>query len=177
MPQYGLPGLRAGPPVSSPVRASMPLSAPAPPSPPRPERDVLRDQMPIPRKLVRGQDVWIGRADQQTKDILKCMGCGQSFRSLDLLTKHMQEMQHYKKVISHDQISAWKYPESQQTAKNHVNSVLTCKVCDKGFSSLKELSDHMVRANHYTVEANKMARTPPATPPSAAKDRKKALPV
>merc|ERR1719219_2389016 len=26
--------------------------------------------------------------------------------------KHMQATQHYKKVISHDQISTWKYPES-----------------------------------------------------------------
>ena len=90
------------------------------------------------------QDVWIGRAEQQTRDILKCMGCGASFRSLDLLTKHMQETQHYKKVISHDQISSWKYPEAAASPKNHVNSVLTCKVCDKGFSSLKDLSDHMV---------------------------------
>merc|ERR1711994_1161557 len=105
---------------------------------PAPARDVLKEQLPLPRKLVRGQDVWIGRAEQQTRDILKCMGCGASFRSLELLTKHMQETQHYKKVISHDQISAWKYPETQQqSSKNHVNSVLSCKVCDKGFSSLK----------------------------------------
>ena len=128
--------------MSSPMR-SMPSPTKAP------GRDILRDQMPLPRKLVRGQDVWIGKADEQTRDILKCMGCGASFRSLDLLTKHMQETQHYKKVISHDQLSSWKYPESQTSVKNHVNSVLTCKVCDKGFSSLKELSDHMVRANHY----------------------------
>merc|ERR1719242_1990975 len=170
LPQYpGLPAQRPSP--SSPIRASAPL-----PSPPR--RDVLREQAPLPRKLVRGQDVWIGRADEQTRDILKCMGCGASFRTLDLLTKHMQATQHYKKVISHDQISTWKYPESPApVTKSPVNSVLSCKVCDKGFSSLKELSDHMVRANHYTVEANKMARIPPATPPSAAKDRKKALPV
>merc|ERR1719195_1268590 len=147
----GFPGLR--PPVSSPVRPSLLLSSPtlaSPPGPGRAERDVLREQMPIPRKLVRGQDVWIGRADQQTRDILKCMGCGASFRSLDLLTKHMQETQHYKKVISHDQISSWKYPEAAASPKNHVNSVLTCKVCDKGFSSLKDLSDHMVKANHYS---------------------------
>lgn len=105
------------------------------------------------------------------------MGCGASFRSLDLLTKHMQETQHYKKVISHDQISAWKYPETQQTAKNHVNSVLTCKVCDKGFSSLKELSDHMVKANHYSGDSKPSMKNAPVTPPSSAKDRKKALPV
>ena len=182
---HSLPYSLAGqPPASSPLRTSISMSSPvssmstSPKPSPAPARNILKEQLPIPRKLVRGQDVWIGRADQQTKDILKCMSCGESFRSLEMLTKHMQETQHYKKVISHDQISAWKYPETQQQAsKNHVNSVLTCKVCDKGFSSLKELSDHMVRANHYTVEANKMARTPPATPPSAAKDRKKALPV
>ena len=144
------------------------------PSPSKP-RDVLRDQMPLPRKLVRGQDVWIGRADEQTRDILKCMGCGQSFRSLDLLTKHMQETQHYKKVISHDQISSWKYPESHQTSvKNHVSSVLTCKVCDKGFGTLKDLSDHMVRANHYT--GDKMPRNIPSQA-QLNKERKKALPV
>ena len=180
---HSLPYSLAGqPPASSPLRTSISLSSPVSSmstSPkPAPARDILKEQLPIPRKLVRGQDVWIGRADQQTKDILKCMSCGESFRSLEMLTKHMQETQHYKKVISHDQISAWKYPETQpHAAKNHVNSVLTCKVCDKGFSSLKELSDHMVRANHYTVEASKMARASPATPPSSGKDRKKALPV
>ena len=182
---HSLPYSLAGPPPSSsPLRTSISMSSPvssmstSPRPSAAPARDILKEQLPIPRKLVRGQDVWIGRADQQTKDILKCMSCGESFRSLEMLTKHMQETQHYKKVISHDQISAWKYPETQQqSSKNHVNSVLTCKVCDKGFSSLKELSDHMVRANHYTVEANKMARTAPVTPPAAAKDRKKALPV
>ena len=54
----------------------------------------------MPRKLVRGQDVWLGRGEQQTRDILKCMWCGESFRSLDLMTKHMQETKHYTKVIS-----------------------------------------------------------------------------
>merc|ERR1719495_1633991 len=140
-----LPG--RGPPVTSPLHtsvASMSMTSPASStqstSPkPAPARDVLKEQLPLPRKLVRGQDVWIGRADQQTRDILKCMGCGASFRSLDLLTKHMQETQHYKKVISHDQLSAWKYPESQHTSKNHINSVLTCKVCEKAFGSLKDL--------------------------------------
>ena len=180
------PGGPGQPSASSPLRTSVSMSSPISSlstSPkPAPVRDILKEQLPIPRKLVRGQDVWIGRADQQTKDILKCMSCGESFRSLELLTKHMQETQHYKKVISHDQISAWKYPETQQqSSKNHVNSVLSCKVCDKGFSSLKDLSDHMVKANHYTVEANKMPRAPApsqaAAASAAAKDRKKALPV
>eukprot|EP00090_Calanus_glacialis_P026729 TRINITY_DN42025_c0_g1_i1.p1 TRINITY_DN42025_c0_g1~~TRINITY_DN42025_c0_g1_i1.p1 ORF type:complete len:858 (-),score=155.62 TRINITY_DN42025_c0_g1_i1:79-2652(-) len=181
MPQYGMSSMgsmRSGPPVSSPMRPSMPLSSPhqSMPSPPRHNRDLLREQLPLPRKLVRGQDVWIGRSDENTRDILKCMGCGASFRSLDLLTKHMQETQHYKKVISHDQISSWKYPDAQSSSKNLVNSVLTCKVCEKGYSSLKELSDHMVRNNHYNGDS-KMPRNPTPQQSQASKDRKKALPV
>ena len=174
---------RVSSPLRPPVSMTSPLSSMSSSPKPAPVRDILKEQLPIPRKLVRGQDVWIGRADQQTKDILKCMSCGESFRSLELLTKHMQETQHYKKVMSHDQISSWKYPEAQQQAssKNHVNSVLSCKVCDKGFSSLKDLSDHMVKANHYTAESGaKMPRhhpAPSAAQVAAAKDRKKALPV
>merc|ERR1719273_2717614 len=121
--------LRPGPPVSSPMRPSVSMSSPTSmPSPPKPPiRDILKEQLPLPRKLVRGQDVWIGRADQQTRDILKCMGCGESFRTLDLLTKHMQATQHYKKVISHDQISTWKYSDPPTTAtKSPVSSVLSC---------------------------------------------------
>ena len=179
LPQY--PGMgqhhRAPPPSSSPIRASAPL-----PSPPRKDmgRDILREQVPLPRKLVRGQDVWIGRADEQTRDILKCMGCGASFRSLDLLTKHMQETQHYKKVISQDQISSWRHPESQPSPKNHVNSVLTCKMCDKSCGSLKELSDHMRSCAHHNGDArpSPQSRPPPsAAQAAAAKERKKALPV
>ena len=179
---HGGHAARVSSPLRPPVSMTSPLSSMSSSPKPAPVRDILKEQLPIPRKLVRGQDVWIGRADQQTRDILKCMSCGESFRSLELLTKHMQETQHYKKVMSHDQISSWKYPEAQQQAsKNHVNSVLSCKVCDKGFSSLKELSDHMVKANHYTAESGaKMPRQPPAPSAAqvaAAKDRKKALPV
>ena len=65
----------------------------------KPARDILKEQLPMPRKLVRGQDVWLGRGEQQTKDILKCMWCGQSFRSLADLTTHMSETKHYTKVI------------------------------------------------------------------------------
>ena len=181
----GLPSYR--PPVSSPVRSSMSMASPTLSSPPRHDRDLLREQIPIPRKLVRGQDVWIGRADEQTRDILKCMGCGESFRTLDLLTKHMQATQHYKKVMSHDQISMSRYSEPPaQAAKSPVASVLSCKVCDKGFGSLKELSDHMVRNNHYAGAGPgeaRMARAPVTQPPAsmspsaASRDRKKSLPV
>ena len=187
----GLPPAVASSPSRSPISMSSPVSSgsSSPKTSQPPARDILKEQLPLPRKLVRGQDVWIGRADQQTRDILKCMGCGQSFRSLDLLTKHMQETQHYKKVISHDQLSAWKYPDAggggsssgshHSAAKNHVNSVLTCKVCEKPFGSLKELSEHMVKANHYTGENRGRSAGGGGGPSAAsiARERKKALSV
>merc|ERR1719400_2627203 len=118
----------------------------------KPERDILKEQLPMPRKLVRGQDVWLGRGEQQTKDILKCMWCGQSFRTLEIMTKHMQETKHYTKVISQEQLMSWKSPESSGSGQNHVNAVLTCKVCEEAFSTLKDLSEHMVKNNHYKQE-------------------------
>ena len=131
-------------------------------TPNKPPRDILKEQLPMPRKLVRGQDVWLGRGEQQTKDILKCMWCGQSFRTLEIMTQHMQETKHYTKVISQEQLVSWKSPDSAVTSQNHVNAVLTCKVCDQAFSSLKELSDHMMKNNHYK-EAGR-----PGGPPGAA---------
>ena len=79
---------------------------------------------------VRGQDVWLGKGEQQTRDILKCMWCGQSFRTLDLMTRHMQETKHYTKVISQEQLTTWKSPESGPggASQNHLNAVLKCKV-------------------------------------------------
>jgi hypothetical protein len=61
-----------------------------------------------PRKLVRGQDVWLGKGQEQTRQILKCMWCGESYKSLAELTTHMRETKHYTKVISQEQISSWR---------------------------------------------------------------------
>lgn len=161
------------PPSCSPQKPPLtpPSSMPTPQMPPqlhggptshKQSRDILKEHLPLPRKLVRGQDVWLGRGEQQTKDILKCMWCGESFRSLDLMTKHMQETKHYTKVISQEQLMSWKAPETGGGAQNHVNAVLTCKVCEHGFSSLKELSDHMVKNNHFNKESGPSARPPPS---------------
>ena len=173
------------PPLSSPQKTSMSPPSSAPPQsmtptsqPNKSNRDILKEHLPLPRKLVRGQDVWLGRGEQQTKDILKCMWCGESFRSLDLMTRHMQETKHYTKVISQEQLMSWKAPDTGNANQNHVNAVLTCKVCEQGFSSLKELSDHMVKNNHFNKEAGTPSRPPtggltppgmsPTTPSAAA---------
>lgn len=70
-----------------------------------------------PRKLVRGQDVWLGKGEEQTRQILKCMWCGQSFRSLADLTTHMSETKHYTKVIPQEQLSTWR--AQQQHSPSH----------------------------------------------------------
>ena len=160
------PPLSVPMPVRSPS-ASSSSSAVAAASPPK--RDILKEQLPLPRKLVRGQDVWLGKGEQQTRDILKCMWCGESFRSLDLMTRHMQETKHYTKVISQEQLVSWKSgdgpppstpsasasapsvatPVQNENGGNPISSVLTCKVCDVPFSTLKDLSEHIVKNNHY----------------------------
>lgn len=76
------------------------------------------------------------------------MWCAQSFKSLDEMTRHMRITQHYTNIISQEQIISWRTPEDKVT-QAQVNAVLTCKVCDEAFGSLKELSYHMVKNAHY----------------------------
>ena len=60
----------------------------------------------------------------------------------------MRVTQHYTNIISQEQIISWRTPEDKLT-QAQVNAVLTCKVCDEAFGSLKELSYHMVKNAHY----------------------------
>ncbi|GAB6021211.1 hypothetical protein CHUAL_003831 [Chamberlinius hualienensis] len=135
--------------------------------------------LPMPRKLVRGQDVWLGKGAEQTKQILKCMWCGQSFKSLAEMTTHMQQTQHYTNIISQEQIISWKSPEDRMTptGQSHVNAVLTCKVCDQAFSSLKELSNHMVKNSHYKEHILRSITENGGRRRQTREKRKKSLPV
>ncbi|EDW80353.1 uncharacterized protein Dwil_GK18717 [Drosophila willistoni] len=177
---------------------------------------LIKETMPLPRKLVRGQDVWLGKGAEQTRQILKCMWCGQSFRSLAEMTNHMQETQHYTNIISQEQIISWKSGDerggerlpqngavgagsSSSSAQgpalaSSVSAVLTCKVCDQAFATLKELSSHMAQQSHYKdpTSSSTSSISPPASnpaPPTIAsvkkgggrqtrnEKRKKSLPV
>ncbi|VDD78014.1 unnamed protein product, partial [Mesocestoides corti] len=60
----------------------------------QPERDIP--------KLVRGQDMWINSETEQTREILRCMRCNQSFRSLPELTMHMMKTSHYSEIVYSD---------------------------------------------------------------------------
>ncbi|XP_075150413.1 zinc finger domain-containing protein tiptop [Haematobia irritans] len=187
---------------------------------------LIKETMPLPRKLVRGQDVWLGKGAEQTRQILKCMWCGQSFRSLAEMTSHMQETQHYTNIISQEQIISWKSTDDKGSRDNSscgsssnrgcpstnsvntnpgsnaapspqpmtpnanptVAAVLTCKVCEQAFPTLKELSAHMLKNNHYTehiMRANAPPPSPVETAPTMIRSRsrqgkekrKKSLPV
>ena len=154
---------------------------------------LIKETMPLPRKLVRGQDVWLGKGAEQTRQILKCMWCGQSFRSLAEMTSHMQQTQHYTNIISQEQIISWKSADDKQGggntgggppgpgaasgASSHVSAVLTCKVCDQAFSSLKELSNHMVKNSHYKEHIMRSISESGGRRRQTREKRKKSLPV
>lgn len=153
---------------------------------------LIKETMPLPRKLVRGQDVWLGKGAEQTRQILKCMWCGQSFRSLAEMTSHMQQTQHYTNIISQEQIISWRSNEDPKgggggngngstgppgSASSHVSAVLTCKVCDQAFSSLKELSNHMVKNSHYKEHIMRSITESGGRRRQTREKRKKSLPV
>ncbi|XP_068897846.1 protein tiptop isoform X2 [Tenebrio molitor] len=153
---------------------------------------LIKETMPLPRKLVRGQDVWLGKGAEQTRQILKCMWCGQSFRSLAEMTSHMQQTQHYTNIISQEQIISWRSTDDAKGGgggsgsgnnqppggpSSHVSAVLTCKVCDQAFSSLKELSNHMVKNSHYKEHIMRSITESGGRRRQTREKRKKSLPV
>lgn len=162
----------------------------------KPQTDLnmlIKETMPLPRKLVRGQDVWLGKGAEQTRQILKCMWCGQSFRSLAEMTSHMQQTQHYTNIISQEQIISWRSSDDPKGGgsgggpsgpnpppggtSSHVSAVLTCKVCDQAFSSLKELSNHMVKNSHYKEHIMRSITESGGRRRQTREKRKKSLPV
>lgn len=57
--------------------------------------------------------------------------------------------------------------------QSQVNAVLTCKVCDEAFGSLKELSNHMIKNSHFKENGRDNGSTrsdvsTPTTPPASA---------
>ncbi|KAI5641626.1 protein tiptop [Phthorimaea operculella] len=184
------------PPSSSPSTPSHNSSSSSSSSKPN-QNDLnmlIKENMPIPRKLVRGQDVWLGKGAEQTRQILKCMWCAESFRSLAEMTSHMQRTQHYTNIISQEQIISWKSSDEAKGSNSstpgtpsaappatgtssHVSAVLTCKVCDQAFSSLKELSNHMVKNSHYKEHIMRSITESGGRRRQTREKRKKSLPV
>ena len=126
---------------------------------------------------LEGRATALPEGAEQTRQILKCMWCGQSFKSLADMTTHMQETQHYTNIISQEQIISWKSPEDKASNQSHVSAVLTCKVCNQGFSSLKDLSSHMVKNSHYKEHMMRSISESGTKRRQAREKRKKSLPV
>ncbi|KAL4709112.1 hypothetical protein ACJJTC_015651, partial [Scirpophaga incertulas] len=196
VPPSGAPLPPLQPPSSSPSTPSHNSSSSSSSSKPN-QNDLnmlIKENMPIPRKLVRGQDVWLGKGAEQTRQILKCMWCAESFRSLAEMTSHMQRTQHYTNIISQEQIISWKSSDDAKSSNSsgpgansaappstgtssHVSAVLTCKVCDQAFSSLKELSNHMVKNSHYKEHIMRSITESGGRRRQTREKRKKSLPV
>lgn len=178
-PRCGMAGMHAAAPP--PPTASAGHTTPPPPkltaTPPGASGATTKDGVPLPRKLVRGQDVWLGKGAEQTRQILKCMWCGQSFKSLADMTTHMRVTQHYTNIISQEQIISWRTPEDKLANQSQVNAVLTCKVCDQAFGSLKELSYHMVKNSHYKEHILRSITEGGGRRRQTRERRKKSLPV
>lgn len=188
-PRCGMAGMQSNLPSASPVGSSMnhqqsshhsampakcsSSSASAGPA----ANAVVKENISLPRKLVRGQDVWLGKGAEQTRQILKCMWCGQSFKTLADMTTHMRVTQHYTNIISQEQIISWRTPEDKMAAQSQVNAVLTCKVCDQAFGSLKELSYHMVKNSHYKEHILRSITEGGGRRRQTRERRKKSLPV
>ncbi|ESO82675.1 hypothetical protein LOTGIDRAFT_155690 [Lottia gigantea] len=100
-------------------------------------------------KLVRGQDMWLNQESEQTRRILRCMQCGESFQSLPMLTVHMMKTQHYTKIVSADhgrrshKCSAYCEKELEREC------VFKCKVCHEAFGDMEALANHMVQSGHH----------------------------
>ncbi|XP_064611020.1 uncharacterized protein LOC135475165 isoform X2 [Liolophura sinensis] len=105
-------------------------------------------------KLVRGQDMWLNQGSEQTKQILRCIQCGESFKSLPELTVHMMETQHYTKIVSTEhgrrahKCSAYCERESTDS-----DCVFKCKICHKVFSDMEALANHMVISGHHRKQS------------------------
>ncbi|XP_061179720.1 uncharacterized protein LOC133188354 isoform X2 [Saccostrea echinata] len=108
-------------------------------------------------KLVRGQDMWLNQESEQTKKILRCIQCGESFKSLPMLTVHMMQTQHYTKIVT-----------SEHGRRSHKCSVycdrdldreciFKCKVCNSAYSDMEGLANHMVLSGHHKKKMHQMS--------------------
>ncbi|CAG5136801.1 unnamed protein product [Candidula unifasciata] len=100
-------------------------------------------------KLVRGQDMWLNQESEQTRRILRCIQCGQSFESLPLLTVHMMQTQHYTKIVNSDHARRPHKCSTYCGRELHQECVFKCKVCHKIFGDMEKLASHMVVSGHH----------------------------
>lgn len=100
-------------------------------------------------KLVRGQDMWLNTESEQTKRILRCMQCGESFKSLPMLTVHMMQTQHYTKIVSSEHGRRTHKCSAYCDRDVDRECVFKCKVCNSMFVDMEGLANHMILSGHH----------------------------
>ena len=101
-------------------------------------------------KLVRGQDMWLNQGMEQTRQILRCMQCGESFKSLPELTIHMMKTRHYTNIVGAESRKIHKYTSYySDNEEEDSGSVFCCKVCHESFKDMDGLANHMVVSGHH----------------------------
>ena len=100
-------------------------------------------------KLVRGQDMWLNQGSEQTRRILRCMQCAESFISLPELTIHMIKTKHYTNIVGGESKKTHRCSSYCDKCEDTNKSVFRCKMCHNHFPDMESLADHMMISGHY----------------------------
>ena len=114
-------------------------------------------------KLVRGQDMWLNQGSEQTKQILRCMQCGESFKSLPELTVHMINTKHYTNIVGSEATPSKLKPHhkmslSMSDSSDDEDGGFKCFECPEHFDDVSALQHHREKCH--------MPRFPPRLLPS-----------
>ena len=106
-------------------------------------------------KLVRGQDMWLNQGSEQTRQILRCMQCGESFKSLPELTVHMIQTKHYTNIVGSE--ASKKLVSSAVLGETGAegDGVFKCKICEDMFDGMDSLAKHMLATGHHKKHHNR----------------------
>lgn len=121
-------------------------------------------------KLVRGQDMWLNQESEQTRRILRCIQCGESFKTLPMLTVHMMKTQHYTKIVSSEHARRTHKCSAYCDKEQDKECVFKCKVCQESFNDMEGLANHMIMSGHHKKQS---PRTPQSLSDLQFKKRKR----
>ena len=102
-------------------------------------------------KLVRGQDMWLNQGSEQTRQILRCIKCAESFKTLPELTYHHFKTRHYENIVGAEvnkkvhKCSAY----CDKCPDNDNESVFKCRECNQNFKDMDALASHMMISGHH----------------------------
>ncbi|XP_029637798.1 teashirt homolog 1-like isoform X1 [Octopus sinensis] len=111
-------------------------------------------------KLVRGQDMWLNQESEQTRRILRCMQCGESFKTLPELTLHMMQTQHYTKIVSSDHGRRSHKCSSYCDRDLEKECIFKCKVCQETYNDMEGLANHMIMSGHHKKQILRSYNSP-----------------